>query len=132
MAKHRTGHLFRRGKNFYIRWVIEGKVFSKALRNSNGRAITTKREAEEARTKAMAVFTVADEAAALESVAAKLEGRKAELVRLQNEHNPPLTLAQAWSDFLSSPSRPDSSGITLQVYGYQFGRFVEWITKRYP
>ena len=79
--KHRTGHLFRRGKAFYVRWAVEGKVFSKALRDENGKAITTKRDAEEAQRKLMAPFAVADEAAALESIVGKLEGRKAELAQ---------------------------------------------------
>ena len=26
--KHRTGHLFRRGKNFYVRWAIDGKTMN--------------------------------------------------------------------------------------------------------
>ena len=54
MAKHRTGHLFKRGKNFYVRWAVNGKIFSKALRDDSGHPITTQREAEEAQAKIMA------------------------------------------------------------------------------
>src|SRR5205809_7758750 len=98
--KHRTGHLFKRGPNFYVRWTIEGKVFSKALRDENGNAITTKREAEEARQKVMAPFAVGDDAAALESIVGKLQGRKAELAEWADEQDPPLPLTQAWSAYL--------------------------------
>ena len=41
MAKHRTGHIFKRGDNFYVRWLVNGKVFSKALRDDRGEPITT-------------------------------------------------------------------------------------------
>ena len=132
MAKHRTGHLFKRGDNFYVRWSVEGKVCSKALRDDNGNPITKRREAEEARAKFMAVFTVADEAAVLESITEKLEGRKAELARLENQQNPPLTTKQAWAEFLASPSRPDTGPTTLVMYEYQFTQFAEWMEEKHP
>lgn len=130
--KHRTGHLFKRGDNFYVRWSVEGKVFSKALRDDNGNPITKRREAEEARAKLMAPFTVADEAAALESIAARLEGRKAEIARLDAEQNPPLSMTRAWAEFLVSPSRPDTGRKTLVMYEYQFIRFVNWMEEKHP
>ena len=60
----------------------------------------------------MAPFLVADEAAALESIAGKLEGRKAELAQIQDQQNPPLPVSEAWSAFLASPNRPDSGDST--------------------
>jgi hypothetical protein len=48
------------------------KAFAKALRDANENPITTRREADEARQKFMAPFVVADEAAALESIAGKV------------------------------------------------------------
>ena len=66
--KHRTGHLFKRGTNFYVRWSVAGKIFSKALRDDKGNPIKARREAEEAKHKVMAPFFVADQAAALESI----------------------------------------------------------------
>src|SRR4051812_13718107 len=98
--KHRTGHLFKRGTNFYVRWTVEGKVFSRALRDDNGNGVTTRREAEEARQKIMAPFTVADEASALESMVGKLQGRKAELAEWEDQQHPPLPLTQGWTAFL--------------------------------
>src|SRR5947208_13461688 len=35
-TKSRTCRLFKRGDNFYVRWSVEGKVFSKALRDDSG------------------------------------------------------------------------------------------------
>lgn len=131
MAKHRTGHLFKRGKNFYVRWTVNGKVFSKALRDDKGKAITNHREAEEAQTKIMAAFVVADEATALESIAAKLEGRKAELAKWEDEQNPPLRVAKAWLEYLDAPNRPDSGESTLRQYEFQFGAFANWMKEKH-
>jgi integrase len=130
--KYRTGHLFKRGNNFYVFWRVNGKAFSKALHDDNGNPVTTKREAEEAKAKLMAPFTVADEAAALESIVGKLEGRKAELAKLEDEQNPPLTIGQAWSEFLASPNRPDSGDSTLRQYEFQWQAFADWIKEKHP
>src|SRR2546425_157928 len=125
--KHRTGYLFRRGSTFYVSWRINGKTFAKALRDENGNPITTKREAEEARQRVMAPFAVADEAAALESIVGKLEGRKAELATWKDQQNPPLPISQGWTAFLASPNRPDSGEETLYQYECQWSAFAEWM-----
>ena len=38
----------------------------------------------------------------LASIAGKLEGRKAEIEKWEEEKNPPLSIGQAWSGFLAS------------------------------
>jgi integrase len=130
--KHRTGYLFKRNGAFYVQWNVNGKRFTKALRDDQGNAISTRREAEEAQTKFMATFAVADEAEALESIAAKLEGRKAELARLQDSQNPPTGIATAWADYLAAPNRPDSGETTLRQYAFQFAAFADWIAEKHP
>ncbi len=131
MAKHRTGHLFKRGRSFYVRWAVNGKIFSKALRDDSGDPITNQRDAEEAQTKIMATFLVADEATALESIAAKLEGKRAELGRLVDEQNPPLPVAKAWLEYLEAANRPDSGESTLHQYGFQFSAFADWMKEKH-
>lgn len=130
--KHRTGHLFKRGKTFYVRWVVEGKVLSKALRDEAGKAITNKRDAEAAQAKVLAPFVVADEASALESLVGKLEGRKTELAKFEDEQNPPLPIELAWQEFLASPNRPDSGEETLYQYKCQWSGFVAWMAENHP
>jgi integrase len=132
MAKHRTGHLFKRGANFYCRWTVNGKVFSKALRDDQGNPITARREADEAQLKLMAAFVVADEATALESIVAKLDGRKAELARLEDQQNPPLGIAGAWMDYIAAPNRPDSGESTLRQYEFQYAAFARWMQEKQP
>ena len=130
--KHRTGHLFKRGTNFYVRWTVNGKVISKALRDDAGQPITAKREAGEAQQKLMAPFAVADEAAALESIVGKLEGRKAEIAKWEDEQNPALPINQAWTAFLASTNRPDSGKETLYQYDCQWSAFVDWMKEKHP
>jgi integrase len=130
--KHRTGYLFNRNGSFYVQWRINGKLFSKALRDDQGKAITTRRAAVEAQAKFMASFAVADEATALESIAAKLEGRKAEMARLEDQQNPPPTIGSAWLEYLAAPNRPDSGESTLRQYEFQFAAFARWMQEKHP
>ena len=132
MAKHRARHLSKRGQTFYVRWAVNGKVFSKALYDGWSNPIKNGREAEEAKLKWLAPFVVADEAASLEAIAAKLEGRKAELTPLYDKTNPPLAVRVGWSEYLKSANRPDSGKRTLYQYKSQFSRFAEWMAKTHP
>lgn len=130
--KHRTGYLHKRGDNFYVSWRVNGKLFSKALRDDNGQPITTRREAEEVKGRFMAPFAVANEAEVLASIVSNLEGRKAGLAKWDDEHNPPMTLDQTWSAYVASSTRPDTGPDTLAVYAGQFGQFKDWMKQKHP
>jgi integrase len=132
MSKHRTGYLFKRNGTFYVQWRINGKLFSKSLRDEQGNAITIKRDAEEARQKIMAPFTVGDETAALESIVGKLAGRKAELTKWEDEQNPALPISKTWTLFLAAANRPDSGKETLYQYECQWSAFVDWMKEKHP
>lgn len=101
--KHRTGHLFKRGKAFYVSWRQNGKTATKALRDAEGQPITTRREAQEARAKWMAQFALASDVEALEVLNSRLAGRKADLARLEDAQNPPLHLDRTWAAYVASP-----------------------------
>jgi integrase len=130
--KHRTGYLFNRNGTFYVQWRMNGKLFSKALRDEQGQAISTKRAAVEAQAKFMATFAVADETTALETIAAKLEGRKAEVARLDEKQNPSTEIEKAWAEYLAAPNRPDSGAATLRQYQFQYAAFARWIQEKHP
>ncbi len=130
--KHRTGYLLKRGDNFYVQWRVNGKAFLRALRDEQGQPITNKREAEEAKTKWMAQFTVATEVEALQALTGRLQGRKSELAKIEDELNPPTTINDAWSAYLESANRPDTGPDTLAVYQGQFGQFVTWVIEKHP
>jgi len=131
MAKRHSGHLFKRGNVFYCFWRVNGRAFSKALFDKAGKHITTKRKAKTAQAALMASFVVSDEVSALASIAAKLEDRKDELVRIEDRLNPPLSIAKAWDAFLQMPDRPDSGESTLRQYQFQFDQFEAWMKERH-
>ena len=130
--KKTTGHLHKRGDNFYVSWRFKGKTFLKVLRDENGHSITTEREAIKAKDKLMAPFAVGNEADALQSIAGKLEGRKAELAKWEDEQHPPTSIVQAWSIFLASNNRPDSGDSTLRQYEFQWQAFAGWMKEKHP
>src|SRR5450759_2172710 len=130
--KRHTGHIFKRGKTFYCSWRINGRAFLKVLCDEHGDPITTIRAAEVARTAFMANFAASDETSALESISAKLVGRKAELARIEDLLNPPLRWAKAWYDYLEMHNRPDSGESSLRQYQFQYERFEAWMTKHHP
>jgi integrase len=131
-TKHRTGYLLKRGDNWYVSWRVNGKLFTKALRDDNGQPITTRREAETAREAFMAPLAVADEAQVLQSITNRLEGRKAEIAAWDEKQNPPVLLEHAWAKYMQSNKRPDTGPDTLAVYEGQLGRFVTWMKEHHP
>lgn len=125
-------YLLKRGNNYYCSWRQDGKLITRALREANGQPITTIEEARVARDEFMRPFTASTEAKVLEELSARLQGSKAELARLQDEKNPPLTIGQTWSEFLTSPNRPDSGRSTLRQYEFQWQAFADWIIQKHP
>jgi integrase len=129
--KKTTGHLLKRGENFYVSWRFKGKAFLKVLRDEQGNSITNEREAIKAKEKLMAPFANASEVDVLESIAGKLDGRKAEIAKLEAAQHPPSSIGLAWSEFLASPNRPDSGKSTLRQYEFQWQAFADWMQEKH-
>ncbi|HTX21421.1 MAG TPA: site-specific integrase [Candidatus Aquilonibacter sp.] len=79
----------------------------------------------------MRPFTASTETKVLEELNAKLQGRKAEIAKWEDEKNPPLSVGQTWSVFLASPNRPDSGDSTLRQYEFQWQAFADWIQEKH-
>ncbi len=120
--KTRSGHLFKRGKTWYVQWRVNGKLFMRSTKR------TRKSDAEKARARIMAPFLAEDEAMVLEHVAARIGGRKAEIAAYEESQNPPLTIDKAWTAYLKSPNRRDCGDRTLADYAGYFKRFKKWMT----
>lgn len=132
MARQRSGYLLKRGGNYYVSWRMDGKLFTRVLRDEQGNSITNRREAEAAKMKEMAPFLAGDQVSALESLSARIGGAKSELARIEDEQNPALTIDKAWITYLKSANRPDTGEATLRQYGFQFGAFVDWMKQHHP
>ena len=124
-------YLLKRGSNYYCSWRHDGKLLTRALRDANGQPITTIEAARSARDEFMRPFTAATETKVLEEISAKLQGRKAELAKWEDEKHPPSAIGQAWSDFLASPNRPDSGKSTLRQYEFQWQAFADWMEEKH-
>jgi integrase len=124
-------YLLKRGNNYYCSWRHDGKLLTRALRDANGQPITTIEAARTARDEFMRPFTAATETKVLEEISVKLQGRKAELAKWENEKHPPSAIGQGWSDFLASPNRPDSGKSTLRQYEFQWQAFADWMKEKH-
>lgn len=121
----RQGYLFKRGATYYVAWRVNGKLFMRTTGETN------KKDAEEKRAAIMQPFVAGDEVAVLQNIAARIEGRKAEVAKIADECNPPLTFDKAWSAYVESPNRPDSGERTLSDYAGYFASFAAWMKKQH-
>ena len=124
-------YLLKRGNNYYCSWRHNGKLLTRALRDANGQPITTIEDARKARDEFMRPFTASNETKILEELTTKLQGRKAEIAKWEDDKNPPLSMGKAWSDYLASPNRPDSGDSTLRQYEFQWQAFADWMTEKH-
>lgn len=149
-AKRGMGSLYKIGKDgkqyppgsktsgvFWISYTVAGedgkkKRIRKPLLDENGERIRDIRSAEKARKKEIAKYVTAGEVEALKSIQSEIESAEKKLVRAIEESNPPLTVSDAWSTYLSSHERPDSGERTLKDYSAYWKRFTKWIGTAYP
>ncbi|MDO9540863.1 MAG: tyrosine-type recombinase/integrase [Kiritimatiellia bacterium] len=124
--KKRTGYLIRRGKIFYCCWTISGKKFMQTTGKRD------RREAEQELNRIMQPFIAGDEVTTLQNIAAKIEGRKTELVRLKDERNPPLAVSAAWDAYERAGNRRDISAGTLRNYACYWTAFTRWLSEKFP
>ena len=124
-------YLLKRGNNYYCSWRQNGKLQTRALRDTNGQPITTIEAARAARDEFMRPFTAGTETKVLEELSAKLQGRKAELAQWEDEQHPALAIRQAWTEFLASPNRPDSGKSTLRQYEFQWQAFADYMAEKH-
>jgi integrase len=114
------------GGVYYVRWMIDGKVFIK----STGK--TDKKQAETKRREIMAPYAVGSEVDMLQNVAGRIAGRKMDLVRMDEKKNPALKIAAAWDVYEQTANRPDSGASTLAMYEGQWQRFARWSETHHP
>jgi len=121
----RTGYLIRRGKTYSAVWTVAGKKFTKSTGKRD------KREAQAELARLMQPFLVGDEVRTLESVKARIEGAKADLLTIDEARHPPLLVANAWKEFEQSSMRPDAGERTLSQYKSEYDRFASWMAKNH-
>ena len=124
--RKRTGYLIRRGKTFYAVWNVTGKKFTQTTGKQD------RREAETELRRIMEPFVAGDEVTTLQNIAAKIEGRTADIARYEEATNPALTLTAAWSAYMTAPGKPDSGEGTQSNYEGHYAVFHKWMKEKHP
>ena len=131
--KTTTGSLITRGNNYYCFWRYRGKAFSRVLRDESGQPITHKRQAEVAKDKLMEIFAKKNQIQSLQHIAHAIDDKQKEIVAMQDSQSKPLTLAQAWSHFVSPTSGRNTCGkSSLAQYENRLAMFVAWMQENHP
>jgi len=133
LMKYRKGYIYRHGAGFSLCWVVNGKRFIRALRyteegEKKGLPITNRREAEAARAKIMAPYSIGSEIEVLEHAAAKLATRKEDLRQVE-DRAPALAVADAWGSYILAGNRHVIGERTLANYESYWKSFMAWLSE---
>ena len=127
------GSLVVRGSRYYAFWRVNGKAISKALRDENGAAITTRPEAEKAKARIMEIVSKQNEVESLRSLQRAIGDKQTEIDRLNDKKNPPMPLAQVWTRFASPTSgRKPVEKSSLLAYENVWTQFHKWLESERP
>ncbi len=111
------GHIFKRGKTYYLQYTVNGKRIVQTLRTSD-RAIAQKKAKEKI------------------GLASEITNRELTVIKIAEAKNILSTkrvkMEELWDKFLLDPSRPDSSPNTIKGYESIVNMFTRWIVKAYP
>ena len=130
--KHRTGYLFNRNGNFYVQWRINGKLFSKALRDNQGNAISSRREANRSPNKIHRPFPFPMKQKPWSPSPDNWKAARPNWPSWKNWPTRQRRSARRWSEYLATPNRPDSGEATLRQYAFQFDAFARWMQEKHP
>ena len=120
-----AGTVYRDGKLWRARWVVDGKVYTRATGEKDKRAALAKLE------EYVRPYRAKTDAARMEGAIAQLEGKRAEIQKWEDAQ-PALTPQAAWSAYLKSQSRPRSGSRTLASYEQEYFDFCAWLSDSYP
>ncbi|MFA6714422.1 MAG: tyrosine-type recombinase/integrase [Victivallales bacterium] len=111
------GHIFKRGKRYYLQYTVNGKRLVRALKTSD-HAIAQQR---------------AKERIGLSTEITNKELTVIKIAEAKNILSPNhIKVKELWDKFLLDPSRPDSSPNTLKGYKSAVNIFTKWLATAYP
>ncbi len=130
--KTTSGELFKRktkkhGMVYELRYQVDGKRHKVTIKTEDGRHVTNKRDAENARDKILAPLRAKDEVARRRAVASHYQDALDTAKELEEANREKLTIADAWQHFAGSTDRPQCSSVTLEDYERRWRKFVDWM-----
>lgn len=122
---HGLGCMFRRGKTFYGRLVIGGRVIVRSLGTGD------ERKAKAAFVEFLRPYELGNREKALAGLQVRLGGVREE-IKAFNDAKPALALADGFTAYRASRERPDTGADTLAMYESQWRRLVSWTAENAP
>ena len=126
MANKTKGTIYKRGKIYWLRVIVNGVVSAYSLKT------TDRKEAERLRADAMAPLAVQGKAAKVKALAVQAAGLDNQVADLQESRRKRLAVADAWQAFEDDPSRPQSGPVTLRDVKQRWSWFDGWAAGMYP
>lgn len=117
-----AGSIYKHGRRFYIKTMLNGKIIAKALLNQDGTPCRSEKDAE----KAAETFRKYNLARTRQDYINDV----AEVKGLRKKYS--LSIQAAWKTYCKQPTRPNSGEKTLSKYETMFRRFTDWIEKERP
>ena len=118
-----AGHLYRRGKTYWLQYDVDGKRFRRTLGTTN--ESEAKRKADEI----LQPQRAGTEADRLAVIAQRIRAKKNEAAT-----GGPVAIKDAWRawEALDKETRPTPGPATLKQYAGQWNAFAEWLAKDSP
>lgn len=130
------GCLILRGKNYYVKFYLNGKQFKKVLTDDTGKSITNRKEAEKAKEKLLAPYFMRDKKNLTEQMLASIRADDERILeaakQADNILNPALSFDKAWDTYIHNQERPQSGDRTLKDYIGYWNKFYSWIKENKP
>ncbi len=123
--KHRTGHLYQRGNQYWLQYRVEGRVIRQSLKTDDLETAVGKQKT------IMRPFMAADLASVHAVIESQLRTAETTVQTALDDAHPPLAVDEAWRAFVKSPNRPDSGPVTLKAYAFQWASFAKWLTQEH-
>ncbi len=120
-----AGTVYRDGKLYRARWVVNGRVYTRATGEKDKRAALAKLK------EYVRPYQAKTEAARMEGAIAQLSGKRKEIQKWEDAQ-PALGIRAAWSAYITSLSRPRSGASTLSSYEQEYADFCAWLETNYP
>ena len=127
-----AGYLYKRSGVFWLDYQAGDDRIRRALKDANGKPITTRKEAEAERMKIVAPFLADDELEAQVQVLARIQKATEDVEVAVENAKARLLIKDCWKEYLRNSNRPDSGEATLESYSLQWNRFVVWMTEENP
>ncbi len=140
------GHLYKRTKDgrevsaeshvpgtFWISYTDEsGKRIRQRLEDEDRRPVGSLREARRAQMRIRSPYLTQDRLCRLRAIQAEIARLEEKLALEMEGAEPPLSIAEAWEAFRTSPARSECGEGNLYHYRHQWERFRQWIEENRP